>query len=1121
MHADPELVPPTHVAADRLLDLMSEWQARRAAGHEPAPEELCPDDPGLWAPLREQIAAARMLDPLGSAPSTGGPDSPTTADLPASIPGYQLLGEIARGGMGVVLAARHAGLDREVAVKVCLAVRNASAAAARFVAEARITGRLQHPGIPPVHDLGTLPDGRPFLAMKLVRGQTLAALLAARTATPSDLVRTFEQVCDAVGYAHAEGVIHRDLKPANVMVGAFGEVQVMDWGLAKSETSGPKPDVSEHQDARLAATQRGAFETLAGQVLGTPSYMAPEQARGEAADARADVFALGGILCAVLTGHPPHVGRTPAEVIGRAAAGDLSATFARLDGCGADAELVALCRRCLAPSSSDRPAHGEAVAEAVRAYRAGVERRLREAETERAAAEARAGEQRRKRRWQLAAVAAGAVVLLGGGAFAWWQDRQETERRVERENQDRVEQERLEHNGQSIAELLARCEAALRADDRAAATATLRAVHGRMAEGGGDAHEPRVRECDRALRLLDAFDGVDRDRWASSNGRLRTYADDAAAVAAALREYEVALGPAALPGAARRVRESVVRERILGVLEFTLFTAPSADVLALLSAVDPDPDRDALRAAVVRRDAAAIKDLAARLDPVAQPPRFVIALSTLESLPFERRKAILVAAHLARPRDVDVLQALGDLYPVNQPETAVERARWYQAVVTARPSAIAWNRLGGALRDLGDLDGAIAAFREAVALDPGHVQSRFNLANALRDRGDRGAADVEYDAIIRFKPKTAREFYNLGIALRNRGDIEGAIKAYRDAVRLDPNYADAHYNLGILLYERDDLAGALECFETAVRLSPLDAACRNRLGTTLYSLGDLDGAADSYRQASVLDRRNVKAFQFLGETLLEKGDAAGAIAVYREGIKFNPAATRLHLNLGLALEHAGDLKAAAAAYAEAGRLDPKDPAARRHLAEVNELIPLLPRLDDVAAGRAEPASPAEAFAFARLCGRPFRRQFAAAARLCGRAFAAQPQLVADPSAGNRYNAACCAALAGGGEGADAPADPAARAALRGQALDWLRADLAARTRGLDAADEAGRKRVAEKMRWWLRDPELAGVRGTFRLAALPAAEGRAWRAFWDDVRRARDRAAVTPSAGTSPEARSP
>src|SRR5262249_15450763 len=189
---------------------------------------------------------------------------------------------------------------------------------------------------PPVHALGTLADGSPFLAMKLVAGQTLA--IEMKSADRPRLLQAFVQVCQAVGFAHSRGVIHRDLKPANVMVGAFGEVQVMDWGLAK-DLSSPQAQDEPPWPRTLPASQTGAGpeqtldhrgpgeatdeRTQAGQVMGTPAYMAPEQARGAAVDARADVFALGGILCALLTGQPPYSGPSPLEVLRRAAAADL------------------------------------------------------------------------------------------------------------------------------------------------------------------------------------------------------------------------------------------------------------------------------------------------------------------------------------------------------------------------------------------------------------------------------------------------------------------------------------------------------------------------------------------------------------------------------------------------------------------------------------------------------------------------------------------------------------------------------------------------------------------------------------------------------------------------------
>jgi serine/threonine protein kinase len=184
---------------------------------------------------------------------------------------YTLGPVLGRGGMGVVYAARDAELDREVALKVC---------ATSASPEAKVLARLEHPGIVPVHDVGVLPDGRTFYVMKLVRGERLDRWLAGARELPAAL-RVFQRVCEAVAFAHAHGVIHRDLKPENVMIGAFGEALVMDWGLA---THAEAPD---------------------GAVVGTRLFMAPEQARGERVDARADIYALGAILRQIAGANAP------------------------------------------------------------------------------------------------------------------------------------------------------------------------------------------------------------------------------------------------------------------------------------------------------------------------------------------------------------------------------------------------------------------------------------------------------------------------------------------------------------------------------------------------------------------------------------------------------------------------------------------------------------------------------------------------------------------------------------------------------------------------------------------------------------------------------------------------
>jgi tetratricopeptide (TPR) repeat protein len=341
--------------------------------------------------------------------STHPTGSESSSDLP-SIPGYDVSYEIAKGGMGRVLAGTELALEREVAIKVLLPGANAE----RFVSESKITAKLPHPNIPPIYSLGTLADGSPYLAMKFVRGRTLSAELKSRPNALHDLprfVQVFEQICQAVGFAHSQHIVHRDLKPANVMMGAFGEVQVMDWGLAKElrRTEGPAASASLPEEA-----QQSSDLTMAGAVMGTPAYMAPEQARGEAVDARADVFALGGILCNLLTGQAVHTGHSVSETINKAATGQLAEALERLDRCGADAELVNIARQCLAADRQQRPIDAQTVAKLIGAYRQGVETRLHEAEAERASAKVREAEQLKRRRlfYRLGGAVA-AILLLG------------------------------------------------------------------------------------------------------------------------------------------------------------------------------------------------------------------------------------------------------------------------------------------------------------------------------------------------------------------------------------------------------------------------------------------------------------------------------------------------------------------------------------------------------------------------------------------------------------------------------------------------------------------------------------------------------------------------------------
>ncbi|HTJ42118.1 MAG TPA: serine/threonine protein kinase [Kofleriaceae bacterium] len=304
--------------------------------------------PGLedTAAVSPPSPAATSTEATVAAASAGETGNPVR--LPEVSPKrYQIDGEIGRGGLGRVLRAHDVFLDRAVAVKELHEADDLSRR--RFVREALITARLQHPSIVPVYEAGRWPDRAPFYAMKLVAGRPLAELIAdAKTLDARlALLPNVLDVADAIAYAHGERIIHRDLKPHNVLVGAHGETIVIDWGLAKDLAV-------DDRDALDAGPYRDAAgdQTMAGALLGTPAYMAPEQASGGDCDERADVYALGAMLYHVITGAGPHGGETLDVVIARIVAGDIVPLRRREPN--VRGELAAIVAKAMARDRADR-----------------------------------------------------------------------------------------------------------------------------------------------------------------------------------------------------------------------------------------------------------------------------------------------------------------------------------------------------------------------------------------------------------------------------------------------------------------------------------------------------------------------------------------------------------------------------------------------------------------------------------------------------------------------------------------------------------------------------------------------------------------------------------------------
>ncbi len=270
---------------------------------------------------------------------------------------YAIIAEHGRGGLGRVFRAHDRELERNVAIKELL-VRDYRSEV-RFMREALITARLEHPGIVPVHEAGRWPDGTPFYAMKLVSGRSLRELIAERTTVEQRLALLHHviAVADAIAYAHDRNIVHRDLKPTNVIVGEFGETIVIDWGLAKDLSTADAPPVVASspttQDADISADI-----TSAGTILGTPAYMAPEQQSGGYVDQRADVFAIGVMLwelCALQKA--PKESQLRRRMLRRA---------------GIDKDLVTILDKALDPDPVQRYPHAGALASDLKAFKSGA-----------------------------------------------------------------------------------------------------------------------------------------------------------------------------------------------------------------------------------------------------------------------------------------------------------------------------------------------------------------------------------------------------------------------------------------------------------------------------------------------------------------------------------------------------------------------------------------------------------------------------------------------------------------------------------------------------------------------------------------------------------------------------
>jgi serine/threonine-protein kinase len=1133
-------------------------------------------DRGLAAAFGKDAEGGGVLDRLGAGASRLLlREPPSDVDAPAPVlkavddrrtGRYQVLGEIARGGVGVVLKGHDVDLGRDVAMKVLREEHAENAdVVQRFVEEAQIGGQLQHPGIVPVYELGMRDDRRPFFTMKLVKGRTLSALLAARERPGDDrrrFIAIFEHVCQTVAYAHSRSVVHRDLKPSNVMVGAFGEVQVVDWGLAKVLRTGGVADERRTKapadaDVSVVETARSGSsgsESRAGSIMGTPAYMPPEQARGEIerVDQRSDVFALGAILCEILTGKPPYQG-SDREVVLQAARAQLDSARERIATCGADPELVALAETCLAPAREARPCDAGAVAASIAAYLASIEARARAAELSAAEERAKAAEEKRARRLTvtLAAVVVGAVLIGGCGVLLYRADAAaRAADAVNAVHEATAEATLLRGKAATsgdAATWLQALEASRRASALAAsrdadeatrttAAALLAEIESEAAKAGEAAKQAEI---DRAMvaRLDEIYAAIgDEMDWGRAD----------AAYAEAFRGHGIdvdALDPAE---SVTRVRASAICVPLaLALDEWAAArrelhrSKAEVDRLARVAKdADPDPWRTGLREA---KDLPTLRTLAekAKADPSSIPAMGLVRLAdalgeahdeaaAIEVLRAAQRlhpddfwcnlqmvtwiarmgpardpaevRSCLRAALAARPRSVEVRLMLGvHLEAIGRYAEASEVIR--DAVALRPQQGHTHAHLASTLQDQGKFDEAIAEGREAIRLAPQDGYAHEMLAICLQCVGRREEAEAEFRRAVELWPTGAAAHSNLGSLLAGNDDAAGALAEFREAIRLDPNDADARARLTWSLKEGGDLDGAIEQGRNAIRLNPKLPGVHIGLAMCLLQKNDLRGAVDVARQAVQDQPQESQARYLLGTTLSKVGDIEGSIGALYEAVRLAPDYAEAHCNLGIALESRGRYAEAVEMLRRGHELGSKRPdwgyPSGEWLATAQRLLTLQDRLPAVLRGERAPEDARQTFDFAEMC--THRGLDAAAVPLFERAFDADPELASERAQtefGSVWEAAAAAGHAGTGRSVDSYVlDEKARADLRRRALAWARESLVA----MRHLAETNMEGAVEGVATMSGSSDVAGVRDEADLGRLPEEERAAWRAFWADV----------------------
>jgi serine/threonine-protein kinase len=1127
-----------------------------------SPEEMCRDCPELLPEVRRRWQAFCVINAQVGAlfpglqiPGAAGSvaPAPPAAALP-QVPGYEVEAVLGQGGMGVVYRARQRALNRSVAIKMLIAGPFAGPQElARFRRETAALACLRHPNVVQVFDAGAV-DGRPYFSMELVEGGTLAQKLAGTPQPAHQAAALVATLAAAVELAHRAGIVHRDLKPSNVLLTTDGTPKISDFGLARRK--GDETDL-----------------TRTGAALGTPSYMAPEQAqcRTDAVGPATDVYALGAILYETLTGRPPFRAVTAAETLQQVISQDpvapsrLSANVPR--------DLETVCLKCLHKEPPRRYTTAAALAEDLHHFLQGEAIAAR---PERWVG--RLARRVRRRPVMSGAVAAGTLVTvaLAGGGMWLIADRVVTARETAAE---RTAVERAAD--EDLREMVRWLNRSFWPEARVA----LERARGRLGDHGSAELLRRLDQGASDLELATRLEAIQldlaRDALRPTPGQAdRLYEETFRGVG------QITDDPGAV---AARIRDSDIRTALVAALDH--WSAETRDphrrrwVLTVARLVDTDPDPTGWRARArdpdVRETPAALTEVIRTAPSDDQPTQLLLALAKQSKFDSPERLPLLRRIQQAHPGDFWANLELADVY--EKRNQAGEAIRFYQAAVAIRPQvAVGHLRLGHYLCSIGRVEEGVECSRRAVDLDRTAVTPRLELADSLEVLGRYDEAIHHFQAAVHLQPDRAQLRVFLGDSLEVRGRHDEALDQYRRAVALTPKDPFARNKLRSVLVRQGRGEEERTAWQTALDADPPDhdawdgyaefclflgredeyrRARRALLGkfgaTTDPRVAEriahagllLPATEDELRQAAALAERAaaVERSKYQGEYVAflltrcladyRRGGSLGeeVPSARREGfggVRFDRAIATIRgerlLGLGparlifaMALHRSGRVEEAREVLATAieshdwkpGRVTNRHDWIWHVLRREAEAL-IVPELPAFLAGEYRPRDNNERLTLTGVC--QFTNRTLALARLYTDMFAADRDLAEDFRSGRRYTAARAAALVGCGWGADvADVGEPERARWRQQARQWLRADLAAWSQALDRDPVATRGPVWRVMKW-RGDPYLSGFFEPAELEKLPPDERKDCVALSNEIGRLLTRAGSVAPKRTDP-----